>query len=334
VAELRELLPLSEQVVVFIISFLIAVVVGFLAVPVLRRLKFGQTIREDGPRTHLKKQGIPTMGGVIFLAPLSLITLYLASKNTHIVPLLFVTLGFGAVGFLDDYLKIKRKSKDGLMPNQKMLALIVIATVFTVYTVYFSPVKTNMAVPFLGLDHVITLPYWIYIPLIILVLISSTNAVNLTDGIDGLAASVTLVIMVFFTVVAMSAREYEYIMLFSAATAGGCLGFLVFNLHPARVFMGDTGSLALGGAVASISIYLGIPWILLIIGFIYIIETLSVIIQVASFKKTGRRVFKMAPVHHHFELSGWKENHVVLAFVLVTILCCIIGFATLKLNLL
>ena len=321
---------ISTQTIAFAVTFLLTLISGPIFIPILTKLKVGQTVRDDGPATHLKKTGTPTMGGIIFLLPLLLVSLYYAVEYPEILVLTFTTLGFGLIGFIDDFIKVVKRRKDGLYWNQKMLGLIIVSAVSTFYIVYVMKLGTDIIIPFLGFDYTISLPVWFFIPLCIFVLISSTNAVNMTDGIDGLAAGVTLIVMVFFAIVAMTRSEWDYVKMFSSAIAGGCLGFLAFNMHPARLFMGDNGSLALGGAVGIISIVMKMPWILLVVGFIYVIETLSVMIQVASFKTRGKRVFKMAPLHHHFELSGWKETKVVTVFWIVTVVACFIGFITLR----
>lgn len=320
----------SIQVAAFIITFIIALVSGPILIPILRRLKFGQTVRDDGPASHFVKTGTPTMGGIIFLFPMMLLAIYYYLTGfTKILPLAFVTFGFGAIGFIDDYIKIIKKRKDGLYPKQKMFGLILIATLFSVYISFNGNVGTDIIIPFLGADKTFNLS-WAFIPFTIFVLISITNAVNITDGLDGLASGITLIVMVFFTIVAMTRNEWDYVKVFSAVTAGGCLGFMVFNVHPAKVFMGDTGSLALGGAVGAIAIMMKMPLLLLIVGSIYVIETLSVIIQVVSFKLRRKRVFRMAPIHHHFELSGWKETKVVYVFWTITLICCVLGFIALR----
>lgn len=320
---------ISIQVVAFVITFVLALIVGPILIPVLTRFKFGQTVRDDGPQTHLRKTGTPTMGGVIFLIPALLMSIYFyyTGMFAKILPLAFVTIGFGAIGFIDDFLKIRKKSKDGLSARQKMFGLLVIATVFAFYISY-TDLGTDIIIPFLGKNITFDLA-WAFIPFTIFVLLATTNAVNMTDGLDGLAGGITLIVMVFFTLVAMTSGEWDYIKVFSAMIAGGCMGFLVYNVHPARVFMGDTGSLALGGAVGAIAVMMKMPLIILIVGAVYVIEILSVMIQVASFKTRGKRVFKMAPIHHHFELLGWKETRVVYVFWLVTIVLCIIGLLAL-----
>ena len=324
---------LSVQVIVFIVAFLLTLIAGPIFIPVLRRLKFGQTVREDGPQTHLKKMGTPTMGGIIFLIPMLIVGSYAISEYPGILPLIMVTLGFGLVGFVDDFIKVIKKRKDGLYPGQKTLGLLIVSGIFCFYIVYIEKIGTEIIVPFKGIYSYVALPMWIYIPLIIIILYAATNSVNLADGADGLAAGVTLIVFVFFAVAAMAKGEWDYIKVFSAIMAGGCLGFLTFNAHPARVFMGDNGSLALGGAVAGISIMMKMPWILLIVGIIYVVESLSVILQVYSYKTRGKRIFKMAPLHHHFELCGWPEKKVVKVFWFITFIYCILGFLTLRLRL-
>ncbi len=329
---MRETFPISVQVVAFISAFTLAVIIGIIIIPMLKRFKFGQTVRDDGPSTHLAKTGTPTMGGLIFLIPITLISAILSFNYHEIIVLVIVTLGFGAVGFIDDFIKISKKRKDGLYWDQKMIALLVVAVTFVIYAMEKGILNTEIIVPFMGVDYTFNLPIWFFVPFTILVLISTTNAVNLTDGIDGLAAGVTLIVMVFFTIVAMTRSEWDYIKIFSSIVAGGCLGFLAFNIHPAKVFMGDTGSLAFGGAVGAVSILMQMPWILLIAGIIYVIEALSVLIQVGYFKYKGKRVFKMAPIHHHFELSGWEETKVVTVFWIITIISCFIGMLVLRLK--
>lgn len=321
---------ISIQVAAFIITFILALIAGPILIPALRKLKFGQTVRDDGPSSHLVKTGTPTMGGIIFLLPMIFLALYYYKAGfQRILPLAFVTFGFGAIGFIDDYIKIVKKRKDGLYPKQKMFGLILIATIFSVYISFKGYIGPDIIIPFLGIDATFNLS-WAFIPFTIFVLISITNAVNITDGLDGLAAGITLIVMVFFTIVAMTRNEWDYLKVFSSIVSGGCLGFLVFNIYPAKVFMGDTGSLALGGAVGATAVMMKMPLLLVIVGAIYVLETLSVIIQVASYKARGRRVFRMAPIHHHFELSGWKETRVVYVFWLITVFCCILGFIALR----
>lgn len=318
---------ISTHVLMFIVSFLLTLVMGPVFIPFLHRLKFGQTVRDDGPQSHLKKTGTPTMGGFIFLVPMLALSVFYARYDMRILPIALVTIGFGIVGFLDDFIKVVKKRKDGLYWNQKMIGLLLVAVIFSFY-VSKSGIGTDIIIPLLGMEKTIDLA-WFFIPFTVLVLISSTNAVNITDGLDGLCAGITLIVTLFFSIVAMTRSEWEYIKIFSSILSGGCLAFLAYNAHPAKVFMGDMGSLALGGAVGAISIMMKMPLILFIVGAIYVIEALSVMIQVTSFKLTGKRVFRMAPIHHHFELSGWKEVKVVYVFWAVTILLSIVSLLAL-----
>jgi phospho-N-acetylmuramoyl-pentapeptide-transferase len=319
------------QVWVFVITFILTLFTGPILIPLLRVLKFGQTVRDDGPSSHLKKNGTPTMGGLIFIIPMLIISVYFAIRDHRLIPLIFATVGFGAIGFIDDFIKVVRKRKDGLYAGQKMFGLLLVATVFSFYVAQFTDIGTKIMIPFMGMDLIFDLA-WAFIPVTVFILIYSTNAFNLTDGLDGLLSGVTMIIAVFFTVVAMTRSEWDYLKVFSAIIAGGCLGFMVFNIHPARVFMGDTGSLALGGAMAATAIMMNMPLTLVIAAGICALETLSVVIQVGFFKLTGRRVFRMAPLHHHFELSGWKETKVVAVFWIITLIFCFIGFLALRIK--
>ena len=311
----------SIQIIPLIATFILTLIAGPILIPLLTRLKFGQTVRDDGPATHLKKTGTPTIGGLIFLIPLCLVCLYYARYDARILPLLFVTLGFGAIGFIDDLIKVVKKRKDGLYAKQKMFGLVLVSAAFSGYIAFFTDLGVDIKIPFLGTANSI----WFFMLFNIFVLISTTNAVNITDGLDGLATGIMLIIMVFFTMVAMTRNEWDYVKVFSSVTAGGCVGFLAFNIHPAKVFMGDTGSLALGGAAAAAAIMMKMPFIILVVAAVCVIEILSVAIQVISFKSRGKRVFKMAPLHHHFELSGWKETKVVAVFWMTTLILCFIG---------
>ena len=323
---------LSTRVGVFLLSFLGTVVMGPLLIPALRKLKFGQPIREDGPATHLKKAGTPTMGGLIFLVPAMLILCILSFEYRGVLPLLILTIGFGAVGFLDDYIKIIRKNKDGLSMSHKTIGLVAVSAAFVFYLVYVVDIGTGIYLPLTGMARIVEIPRLVYIPFSIFVFYATTNSVNLTDGVDGLASGVTLIVMIFFTVVAATRAEHSEIMLYTAIIAGGCLGFLVFNFHPAKVFMGDCGALALGGAVAAAAIVLRVHWAILFTGIIYVLEALSDVIQVVSYKTRRKRVFKMAPLHHHFELSGWKETKVFAVFCSVTLVFSVIGLLLLFLG--
>ncbi|WP_024833938.1 phospho-N-acetylmuramoyl-pentapeptide-transferase [Ruminiclostridium josui] len=309
----------SEHIIAFAAAFVLALIAGPILLPFLRRLKFGQTVRDDGPQTHLKKMGTPTIGGLIFIIPLTLTSIYFYQSYPQIVPVLMSTLGFAAVGFIDDFIKVVKKRKDGLFASQKTFFQLIVCVSFAFYVMRYTEAGSSIVIPF---TNIIIQP-WIYFIFIVLFMYFFTNAVNLTDGLDGLCAGVTLVVAIFFTIVSLTNGEWGYIKVFSAAIAGGCLGFLAFNIHPAKVFMGDTGSLALGGALTSIAVMMRMPLILFLVGGIYLIEAISVILQVASFKLTGKRIFKMAPIHHHFELKGWKETKVVAVFIIATVLLAI-----------
>ncbi len=325
---------MEYQIKILLLSFIIAFVISLVIIPILRRKKIGQNEREDGPASHLNKQGTPTMGGIIIIISLICIGLSLyfgysmkiaqVEKTTahNFLPLLLTTIGFGIVGFIDDFKKIVLKNTDGLKPKYKMLGLLIVATVFTVYLIKVMNIGTDIFIPFA--KFTVTLPIWIYIPFTIIVMLATTNAINLTDGIDGLSTSVTTIILTCLTVIGVIFGVKE-IIIFGSSLIGICLAFLLFNLHPAKVFMGDTGSLLLGGAVSVMAIYLKMPIILLIIAIVPVLETLSDIIQVAHYKRTGKRVFKMAPLHHHFELSGWHENTIVSVFSVVTLIACVVG---------
>ncbi len=315
---------------VVLLSFAISIILGLIIIPILKKLKVGQIERDDGPKSHLKKQGTPTMGGVIialtiFIVCMGLYVKYSVSEANvakNILPLLFVTIGFGLVGFVDDFKKLVLKNTKGLKPIYKMLGLLIIAVAYTLFLTNVLKIGTATYIPFLKIY--INMPIWLYIPFAIFVLLGTTNAVNLTDGIDGLATTVTTIILAFFTTVGIILGVKE-IVLVGATLVGACLGFLLFNLHPAKVFMGDTGSLLLGGAIAGIALYLKMPIILVIVALVPVIETISVMLQVTYYKKTGKRIFKMAPIHHHFELSGWSENKVVSVFSIITLVLCVIG---------
>jgi phospho-N-acetylmuramoyl-pentapeptide-transferase len=302
-------------------AFVIALALGPIFIPVLRRLKFGQNVRNDGPQSHLKKTGTPAMGGLIFLAAAIIVSLTF-SRDKDMLLILISTLLFGLIGFADDYIKIVRKRSLGLRAWQKIVAQLAVALFLTYVTSGVNQVGTGVLVPFLGryLDLGV-----LYIPFIIIFIIGFVNAVNLTDGLDGLAGGTTVVVLGFFSVVALVSKNLG-ILIFCGALIGALLGFLRFNSHPAQVFMGDTGSLALGGAVVSLAVVTKLPLFLFIIGAVYAAEAASVIIQVLYFKATkGKRVFKMAPLHHHFELSGWAESKVVSIFIITAIILCLIG---------
>ncbi|MED3552285.1 MULTISPECIES: phospho-N-acetylmuramoyl-pentapeptide-transferase [Cytobacillus] len=317
---------MMEKVIIFtiIMGFLISALLSPLFIPFLRRLKFGQSIREEGPQSHLKKSGTPTMGGIMILLSITITTLVMTSKFSEptmkIYLLLLVTLGFGLLGFLDDFIKVVMKRNLGLTSLQKLLGQIVISVIFYL-VLRQNEFSTAIHIPLT--DYSFDLG-WFYVFFIIFWLVGFSNAVNLTDGLDGLLSGTAAIAFGAFAVLAWNLSQFE-ISIFSVAVSGAVLGFLVFNAHPAKVFMGDTGSLALGGAIAAVAILTKLEIILIIIGGVFVIETLSVILQVISFKTTGRRIFRMSPLHHHYELVGWSEWRVVVTFWTVGLLCAILG---------
>ncbi|MCI8638593.1 MAG: phospho-N-acetylmuramoyl-pentapeptide-transferase [Coprococcus sp.] len=309
-----------------LIAFGLSVLAGPVVIPVLRRLKMGQTEREDGVKSHLKKAGTPTMGGVIILFAVVLTSLIYVRQYPKVIPVLFVTLGFGLIGFLDDYLKVVLRRSDGLMPMQKMALQILVTAVFAVYIVRVAHIPLTMLLPFSGGQYWDL--GWLSVPVLFFAVIGTVNGVNFTDGLDGLASSVTVLVATFFTVIAIGTKSG--IEPITCAVVGALLGFLLFNVYPASVFMGDTGSLALGGFVASTAYMLQMPLFIIIVGFIYLAEVLSVMIQVTYFKRTGgKRFFKMAPIHHHFELCGWSETRVVAVFSIITAILCLVALLAL-----
>ena len=311
-----------KLIVPVLISFALSLLMGPVVIPFLRKLKMGQTERVEGVQSHLKKAGTPTMGGVIILGSVLLTSVFYIKEYPKIIPVLFVTLGFGLIGFLDDYLKVVMKRSDGLFPKQKMALQIVVTAVFAYYLVKVTNVPMTLLIPFSSGKYLDL--GWLSIPLLFVVVIGTVNGVNFTDGLDGLASSVTVLVATFFTVVAVGTRSG--IEPVTCAVVGALLGFLLFNVYPASVFMGDTGSLALGGFVDASAYMLQMPLFIVIVGLIYLIEVLSVMIQVTYFKKTGgKRIFKMAPIHHHFELCGWSETRVVAVFAVATAILCLIG---------
>ncbi len=304
-----------------LIAFAISAVLGPVIIPFLRNLKVGQTEREE-LKSHLKKTGTPTMGGLMILAAVLITSLLFIKEYPKIIPILFLTVGFGAIGFLDDYLKVVLRRSDGLFAWQKMLLQIAVTGIFTFYLQNFTNISLSMLIPFSGGKY-LDLGIWA-IPLLFFVVIGTVNGVNFTDGLDGLASSVTVLAATFFSVVAVGTNSG--IEPITCAVVGALLGFLLFNVYPAKVFMGDTGSLALGGFVAAAAYMLQMPLFIPIVGFIYMIEVLSVIIQVTYFKSThGKRFFRMAPIHHHFELGGWSETRVVAVFSIVTALLSLVA---------
>jgi phospho-N-acetylmuramoyl-pentapeptide-transferase len=315
-----------EQVIFFTIlmGFLITVLLSPVFIPFLRRLKFGQSIREEGPKSHQKKTGTPTMGGVMILISITITTLVMTGKfsqpSVETYLLLFVTLGFGLLGFMDDFIKVVMKRNLGLTSKQKLLGQIIISVIF--YFIFKqSELSTVISIPLTDISFDLG---WGYALFIIFWMVGFSNAVNLTDGLDGLVSGTAAIAFGAFAVLAWSQSQYE-LSIFSVAVVGAVLGFLVFNAHPAKVFMGDTGSLALGGAIATVAILAKLEIILIVIGGIFVIETLSVILQVISFKTTGKRIFRMSPLHHHYELIGWSEWRVVVTFWTVGLLFAILG---------
>lgn len=309
-----------------LVAFFISILQGPVLIPLLHKLKFGQNIREEGPESHKKKSGTPTMGGIIFIIS-TVITVFIILKKpgAETILALFSFVSFGLIGLLDDLLKIINKKNEGLKAYQKMLLLLIVSSIIAFYA-YFSPkIGSSIIIPF---THITWNLGIFYVPFVVFYFASATNAVNLTDGLDGLATSVTLLIMTFLAVISYSTGHYT-LAIFSSIVAGALLGFLRYNAHPAQIFMGDTGSLALGGAVAVVAMILKLELIFIIVGGIYVAETISVVLQVASFKLYKKRIFKMAPLHHHFELSGWHETKIVTVFSIITVILCLVGFLSL-----
>lgn len=311
-------------------AFIISMILGFVLIPVLRRLKFGQEIREEGPKWHAKKSGTPTMGGLIFITAVvaSAAIMYLVGLffgvdipvGSNMVLLLCLSLVYGAIGFIDDYIKVILKRNLGLTAKQKFSLQLLAAIAFVCWAVYGEDVATVVKIPFVSVGFDIGI--W-FIPFTVLVILATVNSVNLTDGLDGLATCVTCVVALFFMLFTKySDFPNTVVALFAAILLGSLLGFLIFNKYPAKVFMGDTGSLFLGGAVCGMAVLTEQPLMLLVVGFVYVMESLSVILQVISYKTTGKRIFKMSPIHHHFEMCGWKETKVVAVFTAVTAVLC------------
>ena len=315
------MLEITQLTYTAIIGFLIVVILGPIFIPMLAKFKFGQTVRDDGPQTHLQKNGTPTMGGVIMIIAILITGLTRAKIDKDLLVGLICITGFGFVGFLDDFIKIKMKRSLGLKAYQKIILQFALALFVSYYQYSASPSATQIMIPFT--DYIINLGP-LYVPIMMFVIIGTVNAVNLTDGLDGLASGVTLIVSIFFMLLAISVGNSDVAIL-AAATGGACLGFLGFNSYPAKVFMGDTGSMALGGAVVSFAVLTNSVLLIPIVGGIYFAEAISVIIQVTSFRLTGKRVFKMAPIHHHFEQCGWPETRVVFVFWIATVVLAWIG---------
>lgn len=322
------------QIKILLMAFVVTVVLGVCIIPILRRLKIGQIERQEGPSSHLNKQGTPTMGGIIMAIAIIILAIfmfvyYAKSKAIievqmayKIIPLMLVSIGFGIVGCIDDIKKLVFKNTKGLKPAYKMIGLLIIAVMYTLYIVNVANIGTDTYIPFF--KTYINVPIFLYIPFAIFVMLATTNAINLTDGVDGLCPTVATIIIACLTVIAIM-LDVKEVVVFGTIVVGVCLGFLIFNIHPAKIFMGDTGSLLLGGAIVAMALYLKMPLLLIIIAFIPVIETASVMLQVIYYKKTGNRIFKMAPLHHHFELSGWGENKVVSIFGILTLILCVVG---------
>ena len=318
---------IRETILAIIIAFAVSALLCPVIIPFLHKLKFGQQVRDDGPQSHLKKQGTPTMGGLIILSSIIITSVFYIPSYQRIIPVLFMTVGFGIIGFLDDYIKIIMKRSEGLNPIQKLIGQFIITGIFAWYLLHSGEVGIDMLIPFTGgFENGKFLSLGIlFVPALFFITLGTDNGVNFTDGLDGLCTSVTILVATFLTIVTIG--ENMGISPITGAVVGSLLGFLLFNVYPAKVFMGDTGSLALGGFVASAAYMMRLPLFIPIIGLIYLVEVLSVIIQVTYFKKTGgKRIFKMAPIHHHFELCGWSETRVVAVFSIVTALLCMIAY--------
>ena len=318
---------IQETILAIIIAFAISAVLCPLIIPFLHKLKFGQQVRQDGPQAHLKKQGTPTMGGLIILSSIIITSLFYISSYPKIIPVLFMTVGFGIIGFLDDYIKIVMKRSEGLNAIKNLIGQFIITGIFAWYVVNSAQVGTDKLIHFTGgfqSGSFLHLGIF-FVPALFFIVLGTDNGVNFTDGLDGLCTSVTILVATFLTIVAIG--ENTGISPITGAVVGSLLGFLLFNVYPAKVFMGDTGSLALGGFVSASVFMMRMPLFLPIIGFIYLAEVLSVIIQVTYFKKTGgKRIFRMAPIHHHFELGGWSETRVVAVFSIVTAILCLVAY--------
>ena len=318
----------SDVIMPVVLSFFISVVLSPIVIPFLKKLKIGQTVREEGVQSHKVKNGTPTMGGLIILVGVVVTTLVYLQRYPDCLPILFVTLGFGIIGFLDDYIKVVMRRSEGLTPLQKLSGQMIVTTIFVYYMLNYTQMDfRSLKIPFLHGQELV-LPMWLAVLLVYFVVLGTVNGVNFTDGLDGLATSVTVLVAVFFSVVAIGQKSG--IEPITCAAVGSLLGFLLFNVHPAKVFMGDTGSLALGGFVAATAYVLRLPVFILLVGMIYFVEVLSVMLQVVYFKLTGgRRIFKMAPIHHHFELCGWSETRVVTVFSVITAILCLMGLVAL-----
>ncbi len=311
----------TEVILPLVLGFAIVAALGPIVIPQLIKLKIGNTEREE-LKSHQVKNGTPSMGGIMILAAVTVVGIIAGIRDARVLCILEITIGFGLIGFLDDYLKVTKRDSDGLIAWQKLLLEIVVTTLFLYILDNVAHVDLALRIPFAGSTVDIG---WLSIPLFYFAVLGTVNGVNFTDGLDGLASCVTIAVAAFFAIASMQLDAGVHPIAWGVI--GALFGFLIYNHHPAKVFMGDTGSLALGGFVAGMAYMLQMPLFLLIVGLIYVIEILSVIIQVTYFKAThGKRVFRMAPIHHHFELGGWSETKVVAVFTIVTIILCIIGF--------
>ena len=331
---------MMSSLLAFVVAIVVTLVFGPVFIPWLRKLKFGQEIREEGPKWHQKKSGTPTMGGIMFIVGIAaaiLVTTIIFAVNCNLdktyarcILLFVISLGFGIIGFIDDYIKVVKKRNLGLTASQKFIMQVVLAAIYVVVLYVMGVLDTAIKIPFTSIEW--TMPLWLYIPFVMFIVVGVVNAVNLTDGLDGLASSITVIVGLFFAFASYIAFSEYGVTVFSMALVGGLLGFLWYNKYPAKVFMGDTGSLFLGAAVALMAIDLKMPIFLILVGFVYLMETLSVIMQTAYFKYTkkkygeGRRIFKMSPLHHHFEMCGWKEKKIVAVFTLVTAVLCVVAW--------
>ena len=331
---------MMSSLLAFVVALVVTLVFGPVFIPWLRKLKFGQEIREEGPKWHQKKSGTPTMGGIMFIVGIAaaiIVTTIIFAVNGNLdktyarcILLFVISLGFGIIGFIDDYIKVVKKRNLGLTASQKFIMQVVLAAIYVVVLYVMGVLDTAIKIPFTSIEW--TMPLWLYIPFVMFIVVGVVNAVNLTDGLDGLASSITVIVGLFFAFASYIAFSEYGVTVFSMALVGGLLGFLWYNKYPAKVFMGDTGSLFLGAAVALMAIDLKMPIFLILVGFVYLMETLSVIMQTAYFKYTkkkygeGRRIFKMSPLHHHFEMCGWKEKKIVAVFTLVTAVLCVVAW--------
>lgn len=324
------MLNMGFQMKILLLSYFTSSALSIIILPILKKLKVRQSERELGPKSHLTKSGTPTMGGLIIILSTIVLSAFLYFNYslddpeiaTRLLPMIFVTVGFGIVGFVDDFKKVVLHNTDGISPKAKMGGLAIIAIVYIALLLFVFNNGTDIYIPFANIYW--TMPIWLYFIFALVVILATTNAINLTDGVDGLAPSVSTLIVAALTIISIILSIKE-ITIFGCIVIGSTLGFLLLNIHPAHVFMGDTGSLLLGGAIAGMALYMKMPLLLIILAIIPVIETISVILQVLYYKKTKKRLFKMAPIHHHFELSGWSEPKIVIVFDVITLIGCGIG---------